>query len=313
MKNVLNNLLNRFRGWWLTRNHYVARNDELKMMIGKLLSYNVITKHSYDKFHELEFNVFSQFGDDGIIQYLIHNIDCKHKTFIEFGAGDYVESNTRFVMHNNNWSGYIIDGSKQNIEQLKNKSFFWRYDLKAEAHFVTKENINDLLSYVDKRWSGVDILHIDIDGNDYWVWKAICLKPTIVIVEYNSAFGSDRAITVPYDPSFSRTKVHYSNLYYGASLKALCMLAEQKGYNFIGCNSAGNNAYFIRKDKMNGSVRNSSLKDGYVRSKFREAKDEKGLLTYADTCKQDEILSGLPVVDVETNEITTILNSQITS
>ncbi|MFM6253830.1 MAG: hypothetical protein ACKPEQ_32600, partial [Dolichospermum sp.] len=84
---------------------------------------------------------------------------------------------------------------------------------------------------------------MDIDGNDYWVWQAIdCINPAIVISEYNFRFGANKAVTVPYDASFVRSKAHYSNIYYGASLKALCILADKKGYAFVGCNSAGNNA-----------------------------------------------------------------------
>ena len=114
---------------------------------------------------------------------------------------------------------------------------------------------------------GVDLLHIDLDGNDYWVWKEIEIQPSIVILEYNSVFGLDRTITVPYRSNFNRTNAHFSNLYFGASLKAMYDLTVKKGYSFIGCNSAGNNAYFIRKDKMNGFVREVTLEEGYVLSK----------------------------------------------
>jgi hypothetical protein len=126
-------------------------------------------------------------------------------------------------------------------------------------------------------------LHIDLDGNDYWIWKEIEFNPSIVIMEYNSNFGIDRAITVPYEPDFDRTKAHSSYLYWGSSLKALHLVATTKGYEFIGCNSAGNNVYFIRKDKMNDRVRSVSLQEGYIRSKFRDARDEKGAFSYASS------------------------------
>ena len=152
-------------------------------------------------------------------------------------------------------------------------------------------------------WEGVDILHIDIDGNDYWIWKEIEVNPAVVIMEYNSNFGIDRAITIPYNSEFYRTKAHYSNLYWGSSLKALYNLSVEKGYEFIGCNSAGNNAYFVRNDMMNDRVHPVSLEAGFVVSKYRESRDQNGNLTFANNFERAEILKGLLVHDVESNTL----------
>jgi hypothetical protein len=122
-------------------------------------------------------------------------------------------------------------------------------------------------------------------------------------MEYNSNFGIERAVTVPYNPQFYRTKAHFSNLYWGSSLKALYLLALEKGYEFIGCNSAGNNAYFIRKDKMNDHVRTVSLGNGYVQSKYRESRNEHGNLTFASNKERAETLRGLPVFDIESGSV----------
>ena len=274
-------------------------NDNLKFLLGVVLSETVINKNDYQSLADLEFKVFSQFGDDGIIQYLAHNLDLKNKTFIEFGVEDYFESNTRFLLQKDNWSGFVMDGSDENLARLKRAELYWKHDLNAQAAFVTKENVNQLLSKGISDWEEVDILHVDIDGNDYWVWKEIEINPAIVIMEYNSNFGIERAITVPYDPDFYRTTAHSSNLYWGCSLKALYLLATEKGYEFIGCNSAGNNSYFVRKDKMNDRVRAVSLENGYVQSKYRESRDEKSNLTFASAKERAEILRGLPVFDIE--------------
>lgn len=237
-------------------------------MFGRLLSENVKYKKHITSLSEVEFKVFSQFGDDGIIQWLVNNLEFPNRTFIEFGVEDYRESNTRFLMMNNNWSGLVMDGSKSNVEKIINSEYFWKYTLLTKAVFIDTDNINKHLSS-----SGfgkeIGILHIDLDGNDYWIWKEInVISPIIVILEYNSIFGTDRPITIPYDKNFIRTSAHYSNLYFGASLKALHQLSADKGYSFIGCNSAGNNAYFARKDKLNDIVREVSLESGYVLSKF---------------------------------------------
>lgn len=303
MRKRISKAVGKIKDLLLLPSHFQAVNDDLKVLMGMGISEVIIHKNGYQSLADLEFKVFSQFGDDGIIQYLAHNLDLRNKTFIEFGVEDYFESNTRFLLQKDNWSGFVMDGSSEHIVRLKKAPFYWRHDLNAQTAFVTKDNINHLLSAGIADWEEVDILHVDIDGNDYWVWKEIEINPAIVIMEYNSNFGIDRAITVPYDPEFYRTKAHFSNLYWGSSLKALFLLALEKGYEFVGCNSAGNNAYFIRKDKMNECVRAVSLVNGYVRSKYRESRDENGNLTFAASKERAEILRGLPVFDIESQSV----------
>jgi len=251
---------------------------------------------------DYEFKVFSQWGDDGIIQFLINKVNIPFTTFIEFGVQDYTESNTRFLLMNNNWSGFIMDGSADYIESIKKRDYYWRHRLTAKAAFVTSENINELIQSTGFH-NEVGIYHIDIDGNDYWIWKATtAINPVIVIVEYQSVFGVEKAITVPYKPDFFRTQEHHSNLYYGASLLALCDLAEEKGYYFVGCNSAGNNAYFVRKDKI-GDLKPISAQEGYVMSKFREARDEKGNLLFLDGEERRMFIKGQKVYNTRSQQI----------
>ena len=165
------------------------------------------------------------------------------------------------------------------MQQLRAEQLYWRHELQAVAAFITAENINELLRrHVPS--PDIGILSIDIDGNDYWVWRAIdAVKPRIVVAEYNSVFGPELAVTIPYQPDFNRTRAHHSNLYWGASLAALCELASSKGYAFVGSNSAGNNAFFVRQDCA-ARLRQLSVAEGYVRSRFRESRDPSGRLTY---------------------------------
>ena len=147
------------------------------------------------------------------------------------------------------------------------------------------------------------MLHIDLDGNDYWIWKEInVIQPIIVIIEYNSVFGYDNPWTIPYDSKFFRTEKHYSNLYWGSSLLSLCDLATEKGYIFIGSNSAGNNAYFIRKDMANG-FRSLTAKEGYMSSKYRESRDIQNQLTYLSGLDRLKILKGLEVFNTRIEKI----------
>lgn len=278
---------------------------ETKMLVASFLINQMKSQDMYENIQYAEFKVFSQFGDDGIIQYLVHHLKIESKTFIEFGVENYTESNTRFLLMNSNWKGLVIDGSKENINYIKNDNIYWKYDLTAVCAFVDKKNINK--TFLENNFSGeIGLLSIDIDGNDYWVWEAIeVVSPVLVIIEYNSVFGNTDAITVPYEPKFVRTKAHYSNLYFGASLKALCLLAEKKGYAFIGSNSAGNNAYFVRTDNI-GRLKEICIEEGYMKSKFRESRDCQERLTNISGDDRIKIIEGLSVYDVERGAIVKI-------
>ena len=250
-----------------------------------------------------EFRVYSQWGDDGIIQYLIHTLNIENKKFIEFGVGNYFESNTHFLLVNNNWSGFVIDGSEKSIDIVKNAPFYWRYDLNLKAAFINKNNINDLLAY--SNFSDVGLLHIDLDGNDYWILDSIDLDkyaPDILILEYNSNFGPDRKITIPYDPNFSCNDAHFSGQYFGASLRALEELVEEKGYYFIGCNSAGNNAYFL-KNKYKSIIGPKTVNNGFVSGKYRDDRDVNGELLFSSREICINAIRGMPVFNVQTNKI----------
>jgi hypothetical protein len=167
------------------------------------------------------------------------------------------------------------------------------------AAFITRENINQLIT--ENGFAGdLGLLSVDIDGNDYWVWERLdCVSPVIVVAEYNAVFGAERAISVPYDPRFVRTAAHYSNLYWGCSLGALAHLASKKGYALIGCNSNGNNAYFVQTSRMKG-LKELSVQEAFVRSKFREARDQGGHLTFVSGAHRSQVIQGLPLVDVTT-------------
>ena len=277
-------------------------NEQIRLLIGSMLSKNIDLNKSY---RDAEFKIFSQFGDDGIIQFLIKKLNISVEKFVEFGVEDYRESNTRFLLMHNDWQGLVIDGSKSQVELIKNDPMYWRHDLTAVHSFINAENINQIL--LDNNFKGkVGILSIDIDGNDYWVWQAITVVDAdIVIVEYNGIFGSERAITVPYKPDFDRVSAHYSGLYFGASLQALCELGSKKGYAFIGSNRAGNNAYFLKKEIV-GGLDIVSPEAGFVKSKFREARNSSGELTFFNEEARKKEIANLPVINVINNSYETV-------
>lgn len=272
--------------------------DQIRISQGIILG-ELNKKKEATRLTEFEYKVFSQWGEDGIIQHLIGTVPIETETFIEFGVQDFHESNCRYLLMRNNWSGFVIDGSTENMDRLRRAYFYWKYDLDAVDAFVTRENVNELLA---KSGFGknLGILSIDIDGNDYWVWEAInTFSPAITIVEYNAGFGADRAVTVPYKADFFRTAEHYSNLYYGASLPALCILGKRKGYCLVGCNSAGNNAFFVREDLKPAEMPALSAEQGFVRAKFRESRSADGALAFLTKDEEAEILRQLPLIVVE--------------
>lgn len=282
---------------------YRLKDESELLALGALLSKQQWSMNS-SNLNDFEFKIFSQWGDDGIIQYLIKNISIANETFIEFGVQNYMESNTRFLMMNNNWSGFVMDGSEYAMNSLKKRSWYWQYSLKHKAVFIDRENINELL--FDTDLTDVGLLHIDLDGNDYHILMEIDferLNPSILILEYNAVFGNQRPISIPYDKKFIRTVAHYSNLYFGASLPALHYGAAKKGYALVGCNMAGNNAYFIRRDLLNDRVREVSFEKAFKDSKFREGRQRNYALSYAEGDQRYPIIKGMEVFNVVTEQL----------
>lgn len=281
--------------------------DDLLILQGRGLALKNAERAPLHKLQDAEFKVFSQFGEDGILQYLIREtgISRDESTFVEFGVQNYSESNTRFLLMNDHWRGMIIDGSKEYMDFVRNQDIYWRHDLTAVDAWIDRDNINQLIG--DAGFSGdLGILSVDIDGNDYWVWERIkVVKPIIVVVEWNSVFGSDYAISVPYDPEFQREKAHYSNLFWGASIAAFNHLADQKGYSLLGSNTVGNNLFFVRNDRL-GRLRPLTPKEAYVESRFRDSRDAAGKLNFlGGETRRLEILD-VPLVDVLTGTTTTM-------
>lgn len=281
--------------------------ENARILTGRLLAQQLRSVEPKHGLESVEFKVFSQFGEDGILQYLIHTcgISDDLRTFVEFGVSDYEESNTRFLLMNDNWRGLVIDGSDSNIAYIRAQPWYWRHDLTAVQAFITAENIDVLIS--DNGFTGpIGILSIDIDGNDYWVWRAITsVRPVIVVAEYNSLFGGEHPVTIPYDKSFIRGHAHYSNLYWGASLAALERLARSKGYICVGSNSAGNNVFFVRQD-FSGTVHAVSPAQAYVRARYREGRNTAGALTFSSWEERLMLIRELPVYHLDRLETISI-------
>lgn len=194
------------------------------------------------------FKAYSQNDEDGIIQEIFLRIGTTNRTFIEFGCGEGLENNTLYLLLLG-WSGVWIDGNPKNIESVNrlHRGALDKNALRAESHMITAENIDDVLSELCEE-KQIDLLSIDIDGNDYWVWSALqSINPRVVVVEYNATLRPPVDAVQAYRAD---TRWNETN-YYGASLAALERLGTFKGYALVGCNLNGVNAFFVRQDCLN--------------------------------------------------------------
>ena len=227
---------------------------------------------------EAEFSVYSQFGEDGLIQWLLAHVPVEHDVFVEFGVEDYTESNTRFLLEHDNWRGLVIDGADEHRAFLRRSGLEWRHQIDAVTAFVDRDNIDGLIRSAGIA-GDIGLLSVDIDGNDLWVLEAIeSISPRILITEYNSVFGAEAAVTVPYDPGFRRERAHPSHLLWGASLAALERVARDKGYALVAGNAAGNNAFWVRRDVL-GELPEIAVAEAWRASRFRESRAADGSLT----------------------------------
>lgn len=270
--------------------------EDLQLLCGRVAAAQLGKLPPGTPFAEVEFKVFSQWGEDGIIQHLLSHLSPAETTFVEFGVETYQEASTRFLLMNNNWRGLILDGSEENIRQVRESDLFWKYDLSAKAAFITPANVNEL---IESQGFGpeVGLLSVDIDGMDYWVLEALRVNATVLICEYNSIFGPVAKVTVPPDEAFTRSGAHSSNLFYGMSLAAAAEAADRKGYDLVGVNSAGNNAFFVRRG-CGSPFPARKAAECYVAARFRESRDPSGNLTYLNQEAGRREIAGVPAFDL---------------
>jgi hypothetical protein len=187
------------------------------------------------------FRISSQNQEDGLTLALLNEVGVTCRRFVEIGSG-LSGGNSGFLARECGWSGLMVDGHEGHMAQVGRRFPM----VKAVAAWVTRDNINDLIA-ANGYTGEVDLFSLDLDGADYWIWEAMtACSPRIVILEYNSMFGAERSVTVPYDPAFDRHRHHLT--YYGASLTALARLSARKGYRLVAVEATGINAFFVRND-----------------------------------------------------------------
>ncbi len=224
----------------------------LQRMISQNYQHLLYSGYQLPKFKDTGFRIYSQNDEDGYLLYIFSLIGNTTRKAVEICAGDGIQCNTANLIINHGWNGLLFDGSEENI--IKGKKFYatckdtlnWSPTL-VQA-WITNENINQLITnngFAEE----IDLLSLDMDGVDYWIWKAIdCITPRVVVVEYQDIWGPEKAVTIPYKPDFVADFGKYGPDYCGASLAAFVKLGKEKGYRLVGCNNYGFNAFFIRND-----------------------------------------------------------------
>ena len=227
-------------------NHYLHR--LLDLQATQYREQLLLTRKKYEDPYSLnrfEHEIYSQCGEDGIIDEIFRRIGTTNRYFMEFGAGNGLQNSTAALLLKN-WVGAWIEANPRNTEVIREKyaSLLMKHRLTLLETFITAENIEELFEKLDAPES-FDLLSIDIDGNDYWVWKSITrYRPGVIVCEYNPRFGSDCKWVMKYNPAHSWN----GSMYYGASLKSLELLGREMGYKLVACNLAGVNAFFVRDD-----------------------------------------------------------------
>ncbi len=203
-------------------------------------------------FDEVEFRAFSQNGEDGILLYIFSLMGSTNKRAVEICAGDGIQCNCANLIINHGWNALLVDGDEANVRA--GRAYYsecpdtkWWPPTFVNA-WVLRDNVNSVIRA--QAYEGeIDLLSLDMDGMDYWIWEALdCINPRVVVLEYQCIWGPDKSVTVPYDPSFVAEIVDGGANYSGASLAAFVKLGRRKGYRLIGCQRYGFNAFFMRSD-----------------------------------------------------------------
>ena len=203
-------------------------------------------------YRDVGFKVFCDSDEDGILLYLLSVVGSGGKQLIELGSASMEASNSSNLILHHGWNGLLVDADEKAVAGAR--AAFASEGIippRTVSAWLTAENVNDLVREFGPRGE-VDLLSLDIDGNDYWVWRALdAVHPRVVVIEYQDILGPDRAVTIPYDPDFRLDRYpenSSANNYVGASLRAMVQLGATKGYRLVATNSYGFNAFFVRQD-----------------------------------------------------------------
>ncbi len=224
--------------------------------IALMLAYQdrVASGRSLPSFHEIEFRNNAQNGEDGILLFIFALAGMGSRRAAEICAGNGIECNSANLVLHHGWSALLVDGNPDLVEA--GKAFYaghpetFRIGPLLEHTWVTRDNAQEVLQRAGYD-EGLDLLSIDMDGNDYWVMKSLEVRPRVIVCEYNNRIPPGEALTIPYDEEFAAEgSLFRGNGFFGASLGAFRGLLSSRGYRLVGANRPNTNAFFLRDDVL---------------------------------------------------------------
>ena len=305
MYNIFKPLLKKFES-------FILKNfEKQKIQVSKNFFLNLeLNLDKIENIDSINYKVFSQNGEDGIIQYLIKSLKLKKIKFVEIGTEDYSESNTRYIFETTRCDGLIIDPLKNLKDKVKNTvTNFWKNNLLIINDFASPRNINLILEKNNFN-NNIDLFSIDIDGADYWIIKELKKNISkIFVAEYNPYFGPDLEITVPNIENFNRSSYHYSNLCFGVSLKSLIKIMIEKNYTFVGSNEFRNNAFFVSNEHISNiklKIPNIQNLEEFTDATFKESRNKDGNLSLIEPKKILNKIRNCEVINLKNNQLVKI-------
>ena len=291
-----------------TRSKISDNNLKQKMLAASAaINASKASRNTYENLWDSEVRVFSQWGEDGILDYLFDVAGISKPRILEFGAGNFTECNSRFAAEYRNASAYLVDMRADLVENTKELDIYWRNSIFPIQDFITPESAKTHLLNAKEKMGGVDVISLDIDGNDYWVLQELDLSNvSIVVCEYNPIYGSTGSYSIVRDDNFDRTKAHFNWLHYGMSLQAAIALMARQNLVFIGSNRVGNNAFFIRTEFLNKlpfSIPNLDALEPFVDWRVRESRDTSNRLNYLQVTEGKKAIGDCEILNLETNKI----------
>lgn len=269
LKKVIQSLLNSLIRNSLIYSYFVSLNQQKQKQL--ISQWKMAFKQNiklFDDVKDVGFRCYSQFDEDGIILYLLTLVGNKNKIVVEICCGDGQESMSANLIINHGFKGFLFDGSLKKIQAAK-KFFSKHKDCSLVKptitnKWITKENINNIL-YDNGVEGEIDILVVDMDGVDYYIWEAIDkINPRICVFEVHNVIPHNVSLTVPYSDDFDYLKQDKKlQDFRSVSPTAMNKLSEKKGYTFVGNNKHGFNVFYVRNDLINELLPKPSLESIY--------------------------------------------------
>jgi hypothetical protein len=214
-----------------------------------------------DLFTPYKKKVYCQLGEDGIIERIFDVIGSTNKYYVEFGGWDGVYlSNTANLRINHGWTGLLLEGNRERVLSTYNRD-----QLNLRHEWITKDNINQLFDKynVPKKF---DFLSVDIDGDDYYVWKALTYNPRVVVIETNPGISNEIPVTILEGRSNIYSPNPETGNYFGANLHAFLDLATEKGYTFLTIDEY--NAFFVLNEEFHKFGIEKKTKEDILKTAF---------------------------------------------